>query len=311
MIRVFVIIIFCTILLYGCNRKGCTDELATNYNAKAKKDDGSCIYPPTTNTTDSEPKDTTYIITNIPATQQKVVLLEEFTGVYCYTCPLGHMVTDSLIDEYPDQLAVLNIHSTYYGIYDDPNVMGNAYDFRTADNDTIVSMLGGIISVPSGAIDRTIANGENQIITQKRYRWREYFQDRISEIPPVNIAIVTDFNDTTRNLQVVVTLTYTEAQASANYLNLVITEDKIVDKQYVDTVVVNDYEHPHILRDVLTEVRGEPINTTIEVGRVYIRVFNYTVPENWNTQNIELVSFVHAKESFWSVLQAATQKIEN
>ncbi len=30
--------------LTGCKREGCTDEAATNYNEKAKKDDGSCEY---------------------------------------------------------------------------------------------------------------------------------------------------------------------------------------------------------------------------------------------------------------------------
>ena len=302
--KIFFLLISC-IILFGCNRKGCADELADNYSSKAKKDDGSCIYAPK-NEVDESPKDTTYVITNIPTTQQKVVLLEEFTGVYCYTCPLGHMVTDSLLEEYPNQVAVLNIHSTFYGIYDNPDVMGNAYDFRTQKNDTIVSMLGGIISVPSGAVDRTIAAGENQIITQKRYSWREYLQNRLSETPPLNIDIDNKYNSTTRNLQIVVTLTYTQNQSSMNYLSLMITEDNVVDKQFVDTVVVNDYEHPHILRDVLTEVRGEEITSTTEAGRVYVRVFNYTIPQEWNENNIEIVSFVHSGDSNWNVLQAAT-----
>jgi len=39
---------FCFILIsfnYSCKKKGCTDTAATNYNAKAKKDDGTCVYP--------------------------------------------------------------------------------------------------------------------------------------------------------------------------------------------------------------------------------------------------------------------------
>ncbi len=30
----------------SCKKKGCTDSTATNYNNKAKKDNGSCLYKP-------------------------------------------------------------------------------------------------------------------------------------------------------------------------------------------------------------------------------------------------------------------------
>ncbi|MFM7565879.1 MAG: DUF5011 domain-containing protein, partial [Flavobacteriales bacterium] len=33
--------------LNSCKKKGCMDSTAVNYNAKAKKDDGSCLYKPT------------------------------------------------------------------------------------------------------------------------------------------------------------------------------------------------------------------------------------------------------------------------
>jgi hypothetical protein len=35
----------------GCKKKGCTDPAATNYDEKAKKDDGSCILPDPTDAT--------------------------------------------------------------------------------------------------------------------------------------------------------------------------------------------------------------------------------------------------------------------
>lgn len=70
--KLFITVLFGTLILSACNRKGCTDSTATNYEASAKKDDGSCVYPappknndpnPTPNSKDSSntPNDTTII----------------------------------------------------------------------------------------------------------------------------------------------------------------------------------------------------------------------------------------------------------
>ncbi|HHG83674.1 MAG TPA: hypothetical protein ENJ82_02900, partial [Bacteroidetes bacterium] len=29
----------------GCNKKGCTDPLSTNYDPDAKEDNGTCVFP--------------------------------------------------------------------------------------------------------------------------------------------------------------------------------------------------------------------------------------------------------------------------
>lgn len=39
-------VIAASIVLSACKKEGCTDEAALNYNENAKKDDGSCEYPP-------------------------------------------------------------------------------------------------------------------------------------------------------------------------------------------------------------------------------------------------------------------------
>jgi len=45
LIRLSVILLASTLIFSACGKQGCTDEKATNYDEKAKKDDGTCIYP--------------------------------------------------------------------------------------------------------------------------------------------------------------------------------------------------------------------------------------------------------------------------
>lgn len=42
--KIIFLLFFMHLMLVSCNRKGCLDELANNYDADAKKEDGSCTY---------------------------------------------------------------------------------------------------------------------------------------------------------------------------------------------------------------------------------------------------------------------------
>jgi hypothetical protein len=46
-IGLFILVVGLGVGFSSCKKKGCTDPSATNFNSKAKKDDGSCLYKPT------------------------------------------------------------------------------------------------------------------------------------------------------------------------------------------------------------------------------------------------------------------------
>lgn len=42
--KLLLILLCVGLILAGCRKEGCTDSAATNYDSKAKKDDGSCVF---------------------------------------------------------------------------------------------------------------------------------------------------------------------------------------------------------------------------------------------------------------------------
>jgi len=238
--------------------------------------------------------------------QDRNVLIHEFTGVWCYTCPLAHDTVAKIINLYPDRVFALNVHSHYYSIYDDPAMMGNLYDIRTLDGDSIVNMLGGVVSVPSGSIDMTVMPSESSIINFNRWNWVDYVDGHLAANPnpDVNVEVVTEYDSTTRNLKVISRYHIKSGSSDPVYYSIAIADNGIVDKQYVDTAVVEFYEQKHILRDYLTNPRGDFMATQAVKGDIFIRTNYITVPLDWNQNDLEVIAYCHNSGTDFTVHQS-------
>ena len=127
----------------------------------------------------------------------------------------------------------------------------------------------------------------------------------------VNVELSMDFNIETRDLQIVVMLKYIKAVSGTNYITVLFTEGNILDKQLMaDFSVEDNYSHRHITRDYLTSIQGNEVFTTKVPGRVYIRVYSYTVPDDWNAENLEVIAFVHEQGASLRVLQVTTSIVQ-
>ncbi len=89
-------------------------------------------------------------------TENKNVILEEFTGIYCGFCPDGHAIAQAIMDAHPEDVFLINIHTGGYAIPtgDDP-------DFRTPFGTAIASQ-SGLTGYPAGTVNRHLFAGLSQ-----------------------------------------------------------------------------------------------------------------------------------------------------
>ena len=80
--------------------------------------------------------------------ENKNVVLEEFTGIYCTYCPDGHKRAQQLADANPGNVVLINIHE---GGYAAPS--GSDPDFRTSFGSAIAGQT-GLTGYPAGTVNR-------------------------------------------------------------------------------------------------------------------------------------------------------------
>ena len=83
--------------------------------------------------------------------ENKNVVLEEFTGIYCTFCPDGHVIAQGLHDTYPNDVFLINIHT---GGYSNPNGP-NDPDFNS-NHGAAIAANSGLAGYPAGTVNRHV-----------------------------------------------------------------------------------------------------------------------------------------------------------
>ena len=76
--------------------------------------------------------------------ENKNIILEEFTGITCVWCPAGHLIGQTLHDNNPNDVFLINIHT---GGYATPQGAGT--DFNTSFGDAIAAQ-SNLAGYPAG-----------------------------------------------------------------------------------------------------------------------------------------------------------------
>lgn len=232
------------------------------------------------------PVDTTTII--------KKILIEDFTGFKCKNCPDAASELEAIENLYEGKIVGIGIHVGYFA------TPGGDFttDFRTDAGEDLDAFFGASLSgLPIGLVNRM---GYPNALSQHT-DWASTVSDIINQEATVAITISDNGNQ--------ITVQAKELSTISGNLKLVvcITEDGVIDKQIVDNIVVNDYQHDHVLRTHLNGTWG----TDISLSNEYTSFdFSYTLDNSWQRSNCHAIAYIY-NDSNKEVLQVEKIHLTN
>jgi hypothetical protein len=231
--------------------------------------------------------------------ENKNVILEEFTGIGCVWCPAGHLIGQTLHDNNPNDVFLINIHTGGYA-----NPQGAGTDFNTSFGAAIASQ-SNLSGYPAGTVNRhQFSMTQNGGTAMSRSDWSQASTQLLSQPSPVNVGIQSTVDIATNTLTVDVEVYYTGTQTvSTNMLNVAVVQHNVEGPQTggqsnnPGAMLSNgNYNHNHMLRHMLTGQWGEYIQT-LNPGSLYSNQYVWTMPADiagtsLDPTNISVIAFI-------------------
>ncbi len=219
--------------------------------------------------------------------ENKKVILEEFTGINCVFCPDGHAVANSIQNNNPGNVFLVNIHA---GGFAAPS--GSQPDFRTTEGNGIRAYFGANF-YPSGMINRHSFGGDYVL---SRSIWASSANQILAESSYVNMAVEANIDAQTNEITVHVEAYYTDdSPVGTNKLNVALLQNNTLGPQTGGNMG-DEYVHMHRLIDMITGQWGDDVTPTTS-GTFVDRTYTMTIPADHNgvpieIANLELVVFM-------------------
>lgn len=248
-----------------------------------------------------------------PPVTGKVVLAEELTGVSCPNCPAGSARLEGMLQSFPDNLIVVGIHG---GFLSEPLSISK-YDLRSEAGVHLDQFLKEYIGKPSAYFNRIKYEEWGQIWGNPvPDQWQGYVEDELDRPQVLEISIAKSYNQETRVLDVTVGAVSLEDLEGEFKLTIMLTESGIVDAQDNVSEVIEEYEHNHVLRDIITNFEGDAFADKLVKDISVTKNYTYTIPVDaqglWNDDHIEVVAFIANTEGeSEEVLQAAQTHLKD
>ena len=235
------------------------------------------------------------VISPVPSSFTKKVLIEEFTGAWCQFCPDGAYILGNIIDANNENVIGVSIHSG-----DDMEIEHANFLINTYQN----------TGFPSGMVDRVVATTDyygNSIVSMNRGWWDYIATIQLEKIASCGLAIKSDVSN--GNAEIDVHVGFNEQIQGDIRLNVYLIEDNVTGTGYgfdqrnfynTDTSSIffglgdpiQGYAHNHTLRLVLTESQGNLISSEAIASGEHTETFQINI-EEFDKNELSIVAFVN------------------
>jgi len=219
--------------------------------------------------------------------ENKNVVLEEFTGIYCTFCPDGHLIAQGLHDSYPNDIFLINIHT---GGYSNPNSLSHP-DFNS-NHGAAIAANSGLAGYPAGTVNRHVfpnitPQGSAGTTALSRSDWSTASTEIMSQSSPVNVAAQASYDMSTGVLTVNTETYFTANHTNAAFLHVAVVQNNVPGPQtgaqtYNPGAIIPGpwsptYNHQHMLKYLMDGAFGIELNTTT-AGTFIPNTHTWTVP---------------------------------
>ena len=237
----------------------------------------------------------------------KKVLIEDFTGHTCPNCPDAARELEAIHAIYGDQIIGMALHvsKAFARPYPSSQAPKFQYDFRTKWGDDWDAFYGiSDIGLPRGMVNRTSYPDGH---TLGKGEWADAVALELKKDIDFKISIVADSTSISVTTEV-------ENNVNNNY-NIVVclTESNIINWQKDGQIEVEDYEHNHVLRTVISDeslstnqnfVVGEIIEKSYILNLSELEQYNIDYSANtaelgngiaggWVAENLSVVAYIY------------------
>ena len=228
----------------------------------------------------------------------KTCLLIDFSGWRCINCPAAAEEAHKLLEQYGDQLIVMEAHPATNSLTKPPAKYPE-YDYTCPAADSLYMALGGTgtTPLPVGSVDMAAFNNGSGsgAYLKTPDQWGAMVYASLKNDCQVDIRL-----NRNEKKEIVCQLNNKSEQELACSLYVWLTEDSIVSAQYFPDSTTTHYLRHHLLRDAILPAGGKTL--TLAPLQQTEQIVVYTLPEKVVPENCHIVAAVYADGE---IIQAA------